>query len=51
MFIPSTPKLLDETRGLVITDYQNYLEQTWLEELSKKYSFKVIEENIYNLQN
>ena len=49
--LPSTPKLLDETRGLVITDYQNYLEQTWLETLSQKYNFKVIEENIYNLQN
>ena len=49
--IPPSSKLLNETKGLVITDYQNYLEQTWLEELSKKYSFKVIEENIYNLQN
>ena len=49
--IPPSAKLLNETKGLVITDYQNYLEQTWLEELSKKYSFKVIEENIYNLQN
>ena len=49
--IPPSAKLLNETKGLVITDYQNYLEQTWLEELSKKYSFKVIEESIYNLQN
>jgi peptidyl-prolyl cis-trans isomerase SurA len=49
--LPSSPKLLEETKGIVITDYQNFLENTWLEELSKKYNFKVIEENIYNIQN
>ncbi len=30
-------KSFDEIRGIVISDYQNYLEKNWLSELKKKY--------------
>lgn len=34
---PSQAKKLEEIRGLVIADFQNYLEAQWVEELKKKY--------------
>ncbi|MCD6180388.1 MAG: peptidylprolyl isomerase [Bacteroidales bacterium] len=34
-------KKLSETRGLVIADYQNYLEKEWISELKKRYEVKV----------
>lgn len=38
------PKELEETRGYVIADYQDYLEKQWVEELSNEYSVLVNEE-------
>jgi peptidyl-prolyl cis-trans isomerase SurA len=35
------PKKLEECRGLVTADYQNYLEQDWIESLRAKYSVQV----------
>lgn len=35
------PKQISDCRGLVTSDYQNYLEAQWIEELRKKYSFNV----------
>lgn len=40
-FIPSQSKKLNEIRGLVIADYQNYLERQWIEELRAKYDYSV----------
>jgi len=34
-------KTIDEARGLITADYQNYLEKEWINELRKKYSFTV----------
>jgi peptidyl-prolyl cis-trans isomerase SurA len=34
-------KKLDEARGLITADYQNYLEQQWIAELRAKYPYKV----------
>lgn len=38
------PKLINETRGLIIADYQNELEQNWIKELRKKYKVEVNEQ-------
>ena len=38
------PKELDETRGLVIADYQKQLEDQWVAELRKKYEISVNKE-------
>jgi len=35
------PKTLDEARGLVTTDYQNYLMAQWLTDLKAKYPVKI----------
>jgi len=40
----SKGKPFDEIRGVVISDYQNYLEKNWLNELKKKYSVSVNKE-------
>lgn len=37
------PRSFDEARGLVINDYQNILEEKWINELRKKYTVKVNE--------
>lgn len=38
--LPETKKTFEEAKGLVISDYQNYKEETWLKGLSNK--FKVV---------
>ncbi len=37
------PKPLQEVKGLVTAEYQNYLEQEWVKELRSKYTWKVDE--------
>ncbi len=42
--IPSSLKTLDESRGKVINDYQQYLEQNWVTELKKEFTIKTYPE-------
>lgn len=39
--MPSTVKTLDEARGRVISDYQQYLEENWIDELKKEFTYQV----------
>ncbi|MDP9041364.1 MAG: hypothetical protein M3N30_05235, partial [Bacteroidota bacterium] len=41
-----SPRTFDEARGLVITDYQNELENQWIEELKGKYPV-TINQNVF----
>jgi peptidyl-prolyl cis-trans isomerase SurA len=38
------PKQLNETRGMAIIDYQEYLEKTWMQMLGEKYPIKINQE-------
>jgi peptidyl-prolyl cis-trans isomerase SurA len=42
--LPPMPKSLDEARGVVTADYQNYLEVEWIRELRNKYPVTVNQE-------
>jgi len=42
--LPKTPKQLNECRGMVTADYQNFLENEWLAYLKNKYTVKVNED-------
>jgi peptidyl-prolyl cis-trans isomerase SurA len=41
--LPAMPKAMDEAKGLITADYQNYLEKNWITELRKKYTVTVNE--------
>ena len=47
--LPSGVKELNETRGKVISDYQNALEKEWLANLKSKYSVKINTEVLHSL--
>lgn len=47
--LPAGEKKLEETRGKVISDYQNSLEKSWIENLRKENTFKVHREVLYSL--
>jgi peptidyl-prolyl cis-trans isomerase SurA len=42
-------KELSEAKGPVTSDYQNYLEKTWLDELAKKYRVTLNYDVLYSL--
>ncbi|QHL88799.1 OmpA family protein [Nibribacter ruber] len=46
---PAGPKALNETRGAVISDYQNYLEKEWVKELRQKYPVSVNQAEVEKL--
>lgn len=47
--IQPQPKTLKEAKGMVISDYQNYLEQEWIKELKSKYKVEVFKDVLYSL--
>ena len=47
--IPATNKDLSDVRGKVISDYQSYLENRWIDKLRKKYTIKINKEVLYSL--
>jgi peptidyl-prolyl cis-trans isomerase SurA len=44
------PKVLSEAKGAATSDYQNYLEKEWLEELAKKHPITVNTAVLYSLE-
>lgn len=47
--IPSQPKELDEAKGIITADYQNYLEKEWISTLKGKYEVMVNDEILKKL--
>ena len=44
------PKELSETKGMVTSDYQQFLEKEWIKELSNKHKVKVYYDVLYSLE-
>ena len=47
--LPAGPKALSDARGQATSDYQNYLEKQWLEQLRQQYPVKVNEAEVTKL--
>jgi peptidyl-prolyl cis-trans isomerase SurA len=47
--LPIMNKELSEAKGPVTSDYQNYLEKTWLDELTKKHQITLNYDVLYSL--
>jgi peptidyl-prolyl cis-trans isomerase SurA len=43
------PKLLNEAKGYIVSDYQEYLEKQWIQDLKSKYPVVVNEEVLRSL--
>lgn len=39
--LPAGPKTIEECKGKLVNDYQQYLEQNWVSELKKEFSVKI----------
>ena len=48
--LPNLPESYTDVRGLVITDYQDYLEKEWLESLNKKYPVEIYRDVIETIK-
>jgi peptidyl-prolyl cis-trans isomerase SurA len=48
--IPAGPKSMEETRGRVINDYQQYLEDNWVSELRKEFKITINQEVFQRLK-
>jgi peptidyl-prolyl cis-trans isomerase SurA len=48
--VASTPKKLSESKGLVTSDYQTYLEEQWIKELRAKYKFTINQDILHSIK-
>lgn len=48
--IPATAKTIDEARGLITAEYQNFLEENWIKSLREKYKYTVNKDVLYSIQ-
>ena len=46
-YYETAPKSFDEIKGLVISEYQNYLEKEWIKDLRSKYKY-TLDKAVYN---
>jgi peptidyl-prolyl cis-trans isomerase SurA len=44
--LPNLPEEYADVKGLVITDYQDYLEQEWVKSLNEKYPVEIYKDAI-----
>ena len=49
--LPQSLKTLEEAKGSVISDYQEYKEALWIEQLRKKYKVEVNEAVLEDVKN
>lgn len=42
-------KEFSEAKGTVTSDYQNFLEKSWMEELQKKYNITIYPDVLYKI--
>ena len=49
IYPPNQPRNFEEARGLVINDYQTFLEEKWIEQLKRKYPVKINEKVFQSL--
>jgi len=48
--LPVSQKKLSEAKGLITSDFQNYLEAEWIKELRNKYKFDVNRDILYSIK-
>ena len=44
------PKKLEEAKGLITSEYQNFLEKLWIEELRGKYKFEINKDVLHSIR-
>ena len=49
--LPSVNKSFEEARGKVISDYQNDIEENWIEALNKRYKVEINKKALQNVKN
>lgn len=49
-FADPEPKTLEEAKGIVTADYQNYLEKQWIKELRERYDYEVNQKVFKNIE-
>ncbi len=48
--IPPQHKKIDEARGIITADYQNYLENKWIDNLKSRYEIEVNKDVLYSIK-